>query len=74
MWNRDSGVFCMKKQIGILTSGGDCPGLNAAIRGVVRAGLESFNMRFVGFRDGFRGLVQDRTLEMTPALPRLRPT
>jgi 6-phosphofructokinase 1 len=58
----------MKKQIGVLTSGGDCPGLNAAIRGVVRAGQESFNMHFVGFRDGFRGLVQDRTLELTPSV------
>lgn len=56
----------MKKQIGVLTSGGDCPGLNAAIRGLVRAGQECFNMHFVGLRDGFRGLVQDRTLELTP--------
>jgi len=55
----------MKRQIGILTSGGDCPGLNAAIRGVVRAGQERFRMHCVGFRDGFRGLVQDRTLELT---------
>ena len=56
----------MKKQIGILTSGGDCPGLNAAIRGVVRAGQERFGMHCIGFRDGFRGLVQDRILELTP--------
>jgi 6-phosphofructokinase 1 len=56
----------MKKRIGILTSGGDCPGLNAAIRGVVRAGQDHFGMRCVGFRDGFRGLVQDRTLKLTP--------
>ncbi len=56
----------MKKQIGVLTSGGDCPGLNAAIRGVVRAGQTHFGMRCVGFRDGFRGLVQDRTLKLTP--------
>lgn len=56
----------MKRQIGILTSGGDCPGLNAAIRGVVRAGQEHFRMHCIGFRDGFRGLVQDRTLELTP--------
>jgi len=56
----------MKRQIGILTSGGDCPGLNAAIRGVVRAGREQFGMHCVGFRDGFRGLVQDRTLVLTP--------
>jgi 6-phosphofructokinase 1 len=52
----------MLRQIGILTSGGDAPGLNAAIRGVVRAGHETFEMRFVGFRDGFRGIVQDRTM------------
>jgi 6-phosphofructokinase 1 len=50
------------QHIGILTSGGDCPGLNAAIRGVGKAGLEQGDMDFVGFRDGFRGLVQDRTL------------
>jgi len=47
-------------QIGILTSGGDCPGLNAAIRGVARAGMELHGMNVIGFRDGFRGLVQDR--------------
>ena len=57
----------MKKQIGILTSGGDCPGLNAAIRGVARAGTDYFNMNMIGFRDGFRGLVQDRTQELKGA-------
>lgn len=59
-------VSNVKKQIGILTSGGDCPGLNAAIRGVVRAGQGHFRMQCVGFRDGFRGLVQDRTVKLTP--------
>jgi 6-phosphofructokinase len=54
----------MHRKIGVLTSGGDCPGLNAAIRGVGKAGLETFDMLFVGFRDGFRGLVQDRTMEL----------
>ncbi len=58
-------VSDVKKQIGILTSGGDCPGLNAAIRGVVRAGQGHFRMQCLGFRDGFRGLVQDRTLKLT---------
>jgi 6-phosphofructokinase 1 len=58
----------MKKQIGILTSGGDCPGLNAAIRGIVRAGHQHFRMHCLGFRDGFRGLVQNRTLELTPSV------
>ncbi|MDA0990779.1 MAG: ATP-dependent 6-phosphofructokinase [Verrucomicrobia bacterium] len=52
------------KHIGILTSGGDCPGLNAAIRGVCRAGELHHGMHFIGFRDGFRGLVQDRTVEL----------
>lgn len=49
-------------QIGILTSGGDCPGLNAAIRGVARAGIENYGMHVTGFRDGFRGLVQNRIM------------
>jgi len=55
----------MKERIGILTSGGDCPGLNAAIRGVARAARNCFDMQCIGFRDGFRGLVQDRTVELT---------
>ena len=54
----------MAKSIGILTSGGDCPGLNAALRAVGKAGMESFDMRVIGFRDGFRGLMQDRTIEL----------
>ena len=55
------------KKIGILTSGGDCPGLNAAIRGVVRAGEGSYGMSFIGFKDGFRGLVQDLTMAIGSA-------
>lgn len=53
------------KVIGILTAGGDSPGLNAAIRGVGKAAERSFGMRLIGFRDGFRGLVENRfvTLE-----------
>ena len=45
-----------KKRIGILTSGGDCPGLNAVIRGVVRA-ADKLNWEVVGFIDGFEGLL-----------------
>ena len=52
----------MNKYIGILTSGGDCPGLNAAIRGIGKAAIESFGMEIVGFRDGFRGLMENRTV------------
>ncbi|MDD4881595.1 MAG: ATP-dependent 6-phosphofructokinase [Gallionellaceae bacterium] len=50
----------MTKHIGILTSGGDSPGLNAAIRGVGKAALD-LKMHVVGFRDGFRGLMENRT-------------
>lgn len=50
--------------IGILTSGGDCQGLNAAIRGVAKAAIGEYGMKVVGFYDGFRGLVQNRTLIM----------
>ena len=53
----------MTKHIGILTSGGDSPGLNAAIRGVGKAALD-LGMHIVGFRDGFRGLMENRTVEL----------
>ena len=49
----------MSKHIGILTAGGDSPGLNAAIRGVGKAALNEYNMQVIGFRDGFRGLVDN---------------
>jgi 6-phosphofructokinase len=52
------------KRIGILTAGGDSPGLNAAIRGVGKAALGYYGMEIVGFRDGFRGLVEDRRLRL----------
>lgn len=55
----------MQQSIGVLTSGGDCPGLNAAIRGFGKAATDEFQMSVVGFRDGFRGLVQDRVLRIT---------
>ena len=54
----------MAKNIGILTSGGDCPGLNAAIRAVGKAAQDAFGMRLIGFLNGFRGLVQDQTMEL----------
>jgi len=46
-------------KIGILTSGGDCPGLNAVIRGAVLKGVRTYDFDFVGIRNGWRGLVQD---------------
>src|SRR5208282_2465927 len=54
----------MTKHIGILTSGGDCPGLNAAIRGVGKAAQGAFGMHVIGFRDGFRGLMENRTVSL----------
>src|SRR2546421_11601339 len=46
----------MKTRIGVLTSGGDCPGLNAVLRGVVLAG-QKLGWEVIGFRDGFEGLL-----------------
>ncbi len=54
----------MAKQIGILTAGGDSPGLNAAIRGVGKAAMGAYGMNVIGFRDGFRGLMENRTLRL----------
>ncbi len=53
----------MTQTIGILTSGGDSPGLNAAIRGVGKA-CQSHGMHILGIRDGFRGLVENRTMDL----------
>ena len=55
----------MKRRIGILTSGGDCPGLNAAIRGVARAAYEMFDAEIVGIRNGYGGLISGEFQEMT---------
>jgi len=54
----------MAEFVGILTAGGDSPGLNAAIRGVGTAAIGAYGMQIIGFRDGFRGLMQDRTLRL----------
>jgi len=48
-------------RIGVLTGGGDCPGLNAVIRSVVRTATTHYGSEVVGFRDGWRGLLEDRT-------------
>ncbi len=54
----------MKRRIGILTSGGDCPGLNAAIRGVARAAYEMFDAEIIGISNGYAGLIDDEWQEM----------
>lgn len=55
------------KSIGILTSGGDCPGLNAAIRGVAKAAMH-YGISVTGVQDGFRGLVENRTMALDSKL------
>jgi len=52
----------MSKLIGVLTSGGDTPGLNAALRAVGKAAELRHGMNVIGFRDGFRGLMENRTV------------
>jgi ATP-dependent phosphofructokinase / diphosphate-dependent phosphofructokinase len=47
--------------VGILTSGGDCPGLNAAIRGVVKPALSDYHIEVIGIEKGFRGLVENHS-------------
>ena len=54
----------MKRRIGILTSGGDCPGLNACIRGVARASYSMFDAEILGIQDGYAGLIAGDYKEM----------
>jgi ATP-dependent phosphofructokinase / diphosphate-dependent phosphofructokinase len=54
------------KTFGILTSGGDCPGLNAAIRGVCRAAHDRYGMKIIGIADGFRGLINENVHPLNP--------
>src|SRR6202034_2220930 len=49
-------------RIGMLTGGGDCPGLNAVIRAVVRKGVLHYGDEFIGFMEGWRGVIDDRTM------------
>ncbi|MGH3386326.1 MAG: 6-phosphofructokinase [Nocardioidaceae bacterium] len=51
-------------RVGVLTGGGDCPGLNAVIRAVVRRGVAEYGFEFVGFRDGWRGPLENDTMEL----------
>ena len=49
------------RRVGVVTAGGDCPGMNAAIRAIVKAAAHDHGMQVVGFLDGFAGLVADRS-------------
>ena len=51
-------------RVGVLTGGGDCPGLNAVTRAVVRRGIQEFGLEFVGFRDGWRGPLEADTVPL----------
>ncbi len=51
-------------KLGVLTGGGDCPGLNAVIRAVVRKGIFHYQDEFVGFLEGWRGLLEDKTMPL----------
>jgi phosphofructokinase-like protein len=51
-------------RVGVLTGGGDCPGLNAVIRAVVRKGERNYHYQLVGFADGWRGVIEGRTLPL----------
>jgi ATP-dependent phosphofructokinase / diphosphate-dependent phosphofructokinase len=51
-------------RVGVLTGGGDCPGLNAVIRAVVRQGVKTHGFEFVGFRDGWKGPLEGLTMEL----------
>lgn len=54
----------MAKKVGILTAGSDCPGLNAAIRGFGKAARNLYGMTLIGFRDGFRGTLENRWIDL----------
>src|SRR5205823_11374563 len=51
-------------RVGLLTGGGDCPGLNAVIRAVVRKCEREYGDELVGFLDGWRGVVENRTMQL----------
>jgi 6-phosphofructokinase 1 len=54
-----------KQRIGILTAGGDCPGINAAIRGVGKTAILKYNMQVIGISDGFTGLINKEYIDLT---------
>lgn len=57
-----------KQKIGVLTGGGDCPGLNAVIRAVVKSSFFRYDCEVLGILDGYAGLVENRTLELTESM------
>ncbi|MER7727405.1 6-phosphofructokinase [Streptomyces sp. NPDC096323] len=61
-------------RVGVLTGGGDCPGLNAVIRAIVRKGVQEYGYDFIGFRDGWRGALDGETVPLSiPAVRGILP-
>ncbi|MFD9543713.1 6-phosphofructokinase [Streptomyces sp. NPDC060022] len=61
-------------RVGVLTGGGDCPGLNAVIRAIVRKGVQEYGYDFTGFRDGWRGPLEGETVPLSiPAVRGILP-
>ena len=52
------------RHIGILTGGGDCPGLNAVIRAITKSAIIKYGIEVIGFMDGFRGLVENNYMAL----------
>ncbi len=53
------------KRIGVLTGGGDCPGLNAVIRAIVKTADHDYNIDIIGFKDGYEGLIENRFMDIS---------
>src|SRR5881227_1196797 len=71
----DAGLTLVRRRtaqmrIGVLTGGGDCPGLNAVIRAVVRKGVGVHGFDFVGYRDGWKGPLEGNTMDL--GVPQVR--
>ncbi|MDF6041981.1 6-phosphofructokinase [Streptomyces sp. JH14] len=61
-------------RVGVLTGGGDCPGLNAVIRAIVRKGVQEYGYDFIGFRDGWRGALEGEPVPLSiPAVRGILP-
>lgn len=58
----------MANHIGLLTSGGDTPGLNSALRAIGKTAIRKYDMQVIGFKDGFRGLMENRIMRLDQKL------
>jgi len=56
----------MIKRIGVLTGGGDCPGLNAVLRAVVKTAMGKYGYEVIGYKDGYKGLVLNNFIKFKP--------